>query len=80
MLIPHSNGLYLVYVGLASRPLPPEGRENILTYNRVNKSWAISDEWLPTVDKFLEGITELYGLGFLCFASVLPGKYQNNLT
>jgi len=47
---------YLVYVGLASRPLPPEGRESLLIYSRVNKSWSSSQNWLPSLDKFLEGI------------------------
>lgn len=59
-------------VGLASRPMPPEGRESILTYAKVNKSWVTPNNWIPTVDKFLEGITELHFLRFVSFASVLP--------
>ncbi|XP_021940079.1 sodium/potassium-transporting ATPase subunit beta-2-like isoform X2 [Zootermopsis nevadensis] len=40
--------------GLASRPMPPEGRESILTYAKVNKSWVTPNNWIPTVDKLLE--------------------------
>lgn len=43
-----------MYVGLASRPMPAEGRESVMTYNRANKAWIVSD-WLPSVDTFLEG-------------------------
>lgn len=40
--------------GLASRPVPPEGRESILTYSQVKKSWLSSSDWLPSVDEFLQ--------------------------
>lgn len=43
--------------GLASRPVPPEGRESILTYSQVKKSWLSTSDWLPSVDEFLQGIT-----------------------
>lgn len=43
--------------GLASRPMPPEGRESILTYSLVNKSWVSTSDWLPSVVEFLQGIT-----------------------
>jgi hypothetical protein len=36
--------------------MPPEGRESILTYSRVNKSWIPTNDWLPSVDEFLQGI------------------------
>jgi len=46
------------FIGLASRPMSPEGRESVLVYNRKSKKWSsptITD--LPSVDRFLEGTT-----------------------
>lgn len=60
--MPYSKKLWCPkFIGLASRPLSPEGRESVLVYNRKSKRWSsptIND--LPSVDSFLEGITPAY--------------------
>ena len=60
--MPYSKKLWCPkFIGLASRPLSPEGRESVLVYNRTSKRWIsplLSD--LPSLDTFLEGITPAY--------------------
>jgi hypothetical protein len=36
--------------------MPPEGRESILTYSRAKKSWIPANDWVPSLDEFLQGI------------------------
>ncbi|XP_069675809.1 sodium/potassium-transporting ATPase subunit beta-2-like [Periplaneta americana] len=40
--------------GLSSRPLPPEGRESVMTYKRADNEWTSSSEWLSTFGEFLK--------------------------
>jgi hypothetical protein len=52
---------YPKFIGLASRPMSPAGRESVLVYNQKNMRWTsptIRD--MPSVETFLQGITPAY--------------------
>lgn len=66
--MPYSKKLWCPkFIGLASRPMSPEGRESILLYNRKSKKWTSPTiNELPSVDTLLEGITPAYWICSSC--------------
>ncbi|KAJ4431256.1 hypothetical protein ANN_19853, partial [Periplaneta americana] len=50
-----SPSISMFISGLSSRPLPPEGRESVMTYKRADNEWTSSSEWLSTFGEFLKG-------------------------
>ena len=69
--MPYSKKLWCPkFIGLASRPMSPEGRESVLVYNQTSKRWltpTASD--LPSLETFLEGITSAY---WICSSYYCP--------